>query len=120
MNLKLSPEIMILLPMFAMLDILGWVLVCVGLDDFGITDIIGFVLGGVCLMSSGGKLPDVKKQGYKFFGASAVEAAPYLGSLSPTWTLWFLNFYQEKMKMEQQKQEQENQNKQPEENQNEK
>ncbi len=54
----LSPESVIMLMIAAMLDLAGIVLICVGLDDFGITDIIGvLVIGGWMLlrgsMSSG-------------------------------------------------------------------
>lgn len=102
MNFKLTPEVMILLPFFAMLDLIGWVLICFGADDFGITDALGFLIGGSYVLFSGGKLPDPKKTGFKFFTTLGIEMFPYIGSISPTWTLWFLNNLQEKNKKEEQ------------------
>ncbi|MFA5087020.1 MAG: hypothetical protein WC470_01810 [Candidatus Paceibacterota bacterium] len=109
MNLKLSPEVMILLPFFAALDLIGLGLICFGLDDFGITDTLGITIGGGYVLFSGGKMPDSKKAGFKFIGTISVELIPYIGAF-PTWTLWFLNNLKEKNQMEeQQKTENENQ-----------
>lgn len=42
----LSPEALIIFPLAILLDLVGIILVCFGLDDFFITDIIGFATIG--------------------------------------------------------------------------
>lgn len=43
----LSPEALIMLPLAALLDLVGIILLCFALDDFFITDIIGWLTIGV-------------------------------------------------------------------------
>jgi hypothetical protein len=46
----MSPEAVIMLPLAAILDLVGIILICFALDDFFITDIIGWLTLGVWSM----------------------------------------------------------------------
>lgn len=99
-NIKFTPETFFMLPIALGLDLIGIILVCFGLDDFGITDIIGIgfintwllLRGKKALHSQGkkGAMSSIKKaftgKSSKFFTASILELVPYLGCL-PFWTL---------------------------------
>jgi hypothetical protein len=107
-NLKFTPEAFFMLPFAIMLDLSGIILLCFGLDDFGITDAlgIGFINGWLLLRgkktnnnagSQGkkGAMSSFKKaftgKTSKFIIPSFAELIPYLGSL-PFWTISvFLN-----------------------------
>ncbi len=100
-----SPEVLVLF--FAtMIDAINVLLVCVGLDDFGLTDLIGlFFIGGwlwfrSMLKETPSKMPTPKRQKLpKPEGAKATrrmrwlriicfggELIPYVGAL-PWWTI---------------------------------
>lgn len=102
-----SPAGVIMLPVAAILDLIGIVLICFGLDDFGITDIIGTVLiGGWMYFRSGtiivSESAKKRAQGWlrnlfrgkggskgrmgKFLTPFVFEIIPYVGAL-PCWTL---------------------------------
>ncbi|HNY36236.1 MAG TPA: hypothetical protein PLD14_00930 [Candidatus Pacearchaeota archaeon] len=99
-NIKFTPETFFMLPFALMLDLIGIILIFFGLDDFGITDIIGIAFINTWLLLRGKKA--LHKQGKKgaingiknaftgktskFFTASILELIPYLGCL-PFWTL---------------------------------
>lgn len=99
-NIKFSPEAFFMLPFALGLDSIGILLVCFGLDDFGITDIIGIVFINAWLLLRGkkriesqnkkGAMSDIKKvftgKTSKFVIPSVAELVPYLGSL-PFWTI---------------------------------
>jgi hypothetical protein len=102
-NIKFTPEAFFMLPFAAMLDLSGIILICFGLDDFGMTDATGIVFINAWLLLRGKKVDgDAKSQGKKgainnikkfFTGkqtkflAGFVELIPYLGSILPMWTL---------------------------------
>ena len=90
LNLKINPETIIILPFAIMIDAIGVVLICFGLDDFGITDTIAMVtLGAWVWFRKGINVKIAKKdfkRGLKFLGTTLAEYVPYLGAL-PFWTL---------------------------------
>ena len=76
-----------------MLDMIGLILLCLswlGVDDYGILDIIGgVIIGSWLLLKGGGSLEAIKKgakKSAKRFGiAFLVEAIPFLGGIAPSW-----------------------------------
>lgn len=103
----LSPEALIILPLAIIIDTVGIVLVCFALDDFFITDIVGWATIGVWsafrsqIKGSGSTIekPDVGKKTQKETKAIKttkaakwakwirfLEFVPYLGAL-PFWTI---------------------------------
>lgn len=86
-----SPEGIVMLFCALCLDMIGWILLMFGLDDFGVTDFLGILLVGgwsflrLGTFNFGGK---TKKTGKRFFLATIVELVPWLGSLSPSWTIF--------------------------------
>lgn len=103
-NIKFTPEAFFMLPFAMFIDLIGIILVCFGLDDFGITDIIAILFINTWLLLRG-KQTSYKKQDKKgamnkfkkllsgktskFFMGQILELIPYLGSL-PFWTLLVL------------------------------
>jgi hypothetical protein len=94
----LSPIGLIAVSIAAIVDIIGLVILCFGLDDLGIMDIIGLIfVGSLMLVSSGsitstsGAQKTAKKIGTKIFkrlGLSFLgELIPYFGGAAPCWTL---------------------------------
>ena len=98
----LSPEALVMLPLAIILDLIGIVLVIFALDDFFITDIIGFaIIGAWSFFRSQikGKEPEIKISDIKNIkekkaGKAAkwgrrakwLEFIPYVGAL-PFWTV---------------------------------
>jgi hypothetical protein len=79
------------------IDFIGFILLCLGLDDLGILDLIGMItIGGWMIFKSGkirkptGKSGALKKvftgKYSKFLVTFGVEEIPYIGGLSFTWT----------------------------------
>lgn len=106
LNIKFTPETIVMLPFALGLDIIGIVLICFGLDDFGITDIIGIMIIDSWLLYRGdsrsgntkgrqaaiNKASDMvtklfKGKQTKFLIPALLELIPYLGSLFPFWTI---------------------------------
>ena len=99
-NIKLTPETITILPLAIGLDLVGIILICFGLDDFGTTDIIGIVFINSWLLFRGSRGVDVEKRNgtkgkikkvfkgktSKFVVPSFLELIPYIGAL-PCWTL---------------------------------
>lgn len=97
LNLKLSPATLIMLPLAIGLDVIGIILLCFGLDDLGITDIIGIVFIDTWLYFQRRKkaknnsgLAGFFKNLFtgnitKYIVPTAVELTPYVGAF-PTWT----------------------------------
>jgi hypothetical protein len=91
MQLNLSPETLFMLPLAVVIDLVGIILICFGLDDVGITDAIGAIFIGGWLLIRRGKLEvKVSKKDTKTlvrFGKTFIgELIPYLGAL-PFWTI---------------------------------
>jgi len=96
-----SPEAVIMLPLAILLDLIGVILICFGLDDFGITDIFGILLFGswMYFRSQTIAVPEkLKKRAEtglrklfrgpwkRFLTPIIGEVIPYVGVL-PMWTL---------------------------------
>lgn len=91
----LTPEAIIVLPLAITIDAIGIILVCFLLDDFGITDIIGWstlgvwsffrsqIKGSAPIDVPGKKASKAAKTG-KWL--RLLEFAPYLGAF-PFWTI---------------------------------
>lgn len=100
LNVKFTPEAFFMIPLALGLDLVGVVLICFGLDDFGITDMvgIGFINGWLILrgkktihdQSKKGTIGQIKNiftgKTSKFIVPMFGELIPYLGAL-PFWTL---------------------------------
>lgn len=53
LEMALNPELIVMMPIAVIIDLIGIILIFFGLDDFGITDIIGFIfIGGWSLFRS--------------------------------------------------------------------
>jgi len=93
LGLKISPELIIFLPLALMLDAIGIVLVLFGLDDLGILDTVGlFSLGAWIWLRDGTRMispKKMRKKGFRFLGTYIGESIPYLGAL-PFWTIMTL------------------------------
>lgn len=76
----MSPEALIMLPLAAILDITGIVLVCFALDDFFITDIIGWTTLGVWSMIRS----QVKEGGAEIEGPDIAERKKQAQQLQQT------------------------------------
>jgi len=100
LGLKFTPETFFMLPFAILLDIVGVIIFCFYLDDFGITDMIGIAIINSWLIlrnkkprnESGkkGAIQDLRKiftgKQSKFITPVLGEIIPYLGVL-PFWTL---------------------------------
>lgn len=89
-----SPEAVIMMLLAIILDLTGFIILCFGLDDVGILDVIGLILIGGWMLSRSGQITvtkGAKKAGGKIFkrlGISFVgELIPYFGNVAPCWTL---------------------------------
>lgn len=91
----LSPEAFIMLFIAGLLDLIGLLLLCLALDDFWITDIVGLAIIGSWMFLRIGYVitarkvrKRVGKSIFKRLGlAFLIEIIPWLGGLVPAWTL---------------------------------
>jgi hypothetical protein len=81
-------------PIALFLDLGGFVILCCGLDDLGILDIIGlFFLGSLMYLRSGtitttSRAKKIASKLFKRIGlAFLIEIIPFLGNIAPCWTL---------------------------------
>lgn len=92
-----SPEAVIMLPLAIFIDLIGISLLILALDDFFVTDIIGFIIFSSWIFFRSGTKTQKKQQqkltkkpssgpGRKIFGTLIKEAIPYLGAF-PWWTI---------------------------------
>jgi len=105
LSIKFSPETVIMLPFAICLDMVGIVLFCCGIDDFGMTDILGITIVDGWLFFRGnqragktkgrretmsGISDSLKKlftdKNFKFITPTFLELIPYVGAL-PFWTI---------------------------------
>ena len=99
LNIRFSPESLCMLSLAIMVDLGGIVLLCIGLDDFGLLDIVGIFFINGWLLMRGDKSMSHGKRGYikqfksiftnkylKFALPTFIEIIPYLGWL-PMWTI---------------------------------
>lgn len=93
-NLRITPELIFMLPFALFVDGIGVVLILVGLDDLGILDIIGIAVIGSWIFARTGFKVKISGKGknriFKFAGTSIGEIIPYFGAL-PFWTLLVLS-----------------------------
>lgn len=92
-----SPEAIVAFTIAGLIDLLGFIIIFVGLDDFFILDTVGFMTLGMWMIFRSGHIPSrnskikSKKMGKKLLkrlGLSTLcEIMPYLGGLMPTWML---------------------------------
>lgn len=88
-----SPEGLLMLSVAATLDFIGFILFCfcwLGIDDYGILDILGMIIiGGWLFLRKGtGSALEAGKRGFKRFSiASLIEMIPFFGGISPSWTI---------------------------------
>ena len=94
----LSPAGIIMLIVAVLIDLAGLIILCFGLDDLGILDVLGLVfIGGLMFVQSGeitstkGTKKALKKAGGKVLkrvGLSFLgELIPYFGGIAPCWIL---------------------------------
>ena len=94
----LSPVGIMMLLIAGTIDLIGLVILCFGLDDLGIMDIIGLIfVGGLMYFTSGsitatkGAQKTAKKLGTKILkrlGLSFLgELIPYFGGIAPCWII---------------------------------
>jgi len=79
-------EIFFITPLFLICDIIGIVLVCFGLDDFFLLDIIRFPLSQVYLYFKGLK-------GTVTLIGNILETIPYVGALPISTTAWLITVW---------------------------
>jgi hypothetical protein len=94
---KLTPESFIMLSVAFIIDLIGLLLLCCGIDDCGLLDLVGiFIIGGWMIF----KTKKVKKPAgkgrflsklftdkySKFLVTFGIEEIPYIGGFSFTWT----------------------------------
>mgnify|MGYP005637643995 CR=1 FL=1 len=98
----LTPETIIMLPWAVMLDAIPWLLLLLGVDDFGILDFVGIITIGLWLFLRKGKTSGLRGKGkgptgiirrlftgryLKFLTPFVNEIIPYWGTIMPSWTL---------------------------------
>jgi hypothetical protein len=90
----LSPISLIMFFFAGLIDLAGFLLLLTGLDDLGILDILGLIFVGGLMFISSGSMTDtkgsqqIKKKLFKKLGlAFLFEIIPYVGGLSPSWTI---------------------------------
>jgi hypothetical protein len=87
-----GPEGVLMLCVAGILDMLGFILFLLswlGIDDFGVLDVLGMlIIGGWMFMRGGGLNKKIIKRGLRRFGfSSAIEIVPWLGGIAPSWTI---------------------------------
>jgi hypothetical protein len=87
-----GPEGILMLCVAGILDMIGFILFLLswlGIDDYGILDVLGMIIiGGWMFIRGGGLNKNIIKRGIKrFILASAVEIVPFLGGIAPSWTI---------------------------------
>lgn len=87
----ISPEAVLMLPLAIGLDLAGLVLLVFGLDDFGVTDIIGLAMISGWAFFRHGTAKRIKRKRKIYKNAKRImiigELIPYLGAI-PGWTLF--------------------------------
>lgn len=87
LSLKASPEVIILLPLAIMGDVSGFILLCFGLDDFGLIDAVLDPIFVIWIMIKKKDPTVFKKIIFRLLGYGTLEALPYVGDLFPGYTL---------------------------------
>jgi hypothetical protein len=87
LNLRMSPELILLLPLALLADAAGLILLCFGLDDFGLLDLVldPLFLIWIALRK---KDPTVfNKILLRALGYETLEVIPYVSDIFPGYTL---------------------------------
>jgi hypothetical protein len=100
----MTPEVIILLPIAIMADVSGFILLCFGLDDFGILDLICDPLFTVWILIRKKDPTVFKKILFRLLGMEAVEITPYLGDIFPGYTLLVIMTIMDSQKAEDERQ----------------
>jgi len=87
-----GPEGVLMFCVAGILDGIGFILFLLfwlGIDDYGILDVLGMIIiGGWMFVRGGGANKNIIKRGLRRFGfAAVVELAPFLGGIAPSWTI---------------------------------
>lgn len=102
LNIKFTPETVIMLPFAFICDVVGLVILLCGLDDFGLADVVPMfiifswlIIRGKQIPSRNGGISDKIKNLFtnkylKFLTPLLGELTPYLGGLGFFWTLTVL------------------------------
>lgn len=104
LRLRMTPEVIILLPIAIMADVAGLILLCFGLDDFGILDLICDPLFTVWILIRKKDPTVFKKILFRLLGMEAIEITPYLGDIFPGYTLLVIMTIMDSQKAEDEKQ----------------
>jgi hypothetical protein len=70
-----------------MADVSGWILICFGVDDFGVIDLICDPIFLIWILVKKKDPTVFKRILFRFLGLGAVEAVPYLGDIFPGYTI---------------------------------
>ncbi|HPD19725.1 MAG TPA: hypothetical protein PLV95_00580 [Candidatus Pacearchaeota archaeon] len=92
-SLELSPETVLMLCWAGLIDLIGIVLLCFALDDFGILDLISTITIGGWMFLRKGKLVNFKAQRkrlVRFLVGMGIEIVPYLGALPAVTIITYL------------------------------
>jgi hypothetical protein len=90
LRLRMSPELLIMLPLAIMADAIGLILLCFGLDDFGVLDLICDPIFTIWILIRKKDPTVFKRILFRLLGLGAVEATPYLGDIFPGYTILVL------------------------------
>lgn len=82
-----SPEGILMLCAAGIFDGIGLILLCFGVDDFFILDICGAIFFGSWI-GTRERAAGAKKILNKFLVTLGFELPPYLGGISPSWTIF--------------------------------
>jgi hypothetical protein len=87
-SIKFSPETLIMVPFALMIDIVGIIILCCGLDDCGVLDIVWIIFSTPWLILRGNKSPSKKSGIWGWFqgvftGKWSRYLTPDLGGLVP-------------------------------------
>lgn len=85
-----SPEGVLMLCVAGILDSIGLIILCFGLDDVGILDITGLCIITSWLFMRTGRISvtkDSQKILKKIGLTTIIEIIPWLGGLAPSWTI---------------------------------
>jgi hypothetical protein len=107
-SLRMSPELILLLPIAIMADAAGLILLCFGLDDFGLLDLVldPLFLIWIALRK---KDPTVfKKILFRALGYETLELIPYVSDIFPGYTLLVIMTVMDSQKARDQEVEQKN------------
>lgn len=81
LHIKPTPEFLILLPIALILDIVGVILLCCGIDDCGILEVLGLLIFGSRLLTKRRNSRMFMRAAVRFGGELLIELVPYLDAI---------------------------------------